>query len=102
MVTSLFSASTLRHVIVIKIFSFHTVVCYCISFRMFVQPLYCGVLFDQGMLLNRHKDDYEDMKGVDEKIKLSQKDTLLKKQWHEEDNVKLQNVDMRVDSHHSD
>ena len=35
---------------------------------MFVQPLYCGVLFDQGMLLNRRKDDYEDLKGVDEKV----------------------------------
>ena len=35
---------------------------------MFVQPLYCGVLFDQGMLLNRRKDDFEDLKGVDEKV----------------------------------
>ena len=35
---------------------------------MFVQPLYCGVLFDQCMLLNRRKDDAEDMKGVDEKV----------------------------------
>ena len=48
---------------------------------MFVQPLYCGVLFDQGMLLNRRKDDYEDMKGVDEKVKLSQKYTLWRKHW---------------------
>ena len=40
------------------------------SFRMFVQPLYCGVLFDQGMMLNRRKDDSEDMKGVDEKVSL--------------------------------
>ena len=37
-------------------------------YRMFVQPLYCGVLFDQCMLLNRRKDDAEDMKGVDEKV----------------------------------
>jgi len=34
---------------------------------MFVQPLYCGVLLDQGMLLNRRKDE-EDMKGIDEKV----------------------------------
>ena len=37
---------------------------------MFVQPLYCGVLFDQCMLLNRRKDDAEDMKGVDEKVRM--------------------------------
>ena len=43
---------------------------YSQSFRMFVQPLYCGVLFDQGMMLNRRKDDSEDMKGVDEKVSL--------------------------------
>ncbi|KAL4217244.1 Chitin synthase 2 [Mactra antiquata] len=32
---------------------------------MFVQPLYCGVLLDQSMLLNRRKDE-EDTRGVDE------------------------------------
>ena len=43
---------------------------YILYCRMFVQPLYCGVLFDQCMLLNRRKHDAEDMKGVDEKVRM--------------------------------
>jgi hypothetical protein len=34
---------------------------------MFVQPLYCGVLLDQSMILNRRKYE-DDTKGLDEKV----------------------------------
>ncbi|XP_052237923.1 chitin synthase chs-2-like [Dreissena polymorpha] len=39
--------------------------------RMFVQPMYCGVLLEQSMLLNRRKDE-GDTKAIDVKMKESE------------------------------
>ncbi|KAL3854141.1 hypothetical protein ACJMK2_013419, partial [Sinanodonta woodiana] len=36
--------------------------------KLFVKPMYCGILLDQGLLINRRKDE-EEVTGVDEKTR---------------------------------
>ncbi|XP_053386467.1 chitin synthase chs-2-like isoform X2 [Mercenaria mercenaria] len=63
--------------------------------RMFVQPMYCGILLDQSMILNRRKYE-DDTKGLDEKekpVELPIPDNLDEWQPGNEEWSPLRNVD---------